>query len=190
MEMKRGEKFLTEPFFFDNDCIAAFLWINEQSLLAQLYPGRIIIPKPVYDELSFPGVTHLKKRIDQMISSGQAEIRYIDAGSPTYDMYYAMTQEPENGHKIIGDGEAACLALAKSENGIVASNNLKDISTYIKELSLAHITTGEILVEALHRGLITEEQGNTLWAEMLKKRRKLGASSFSEFLTLCCSASI
>ena len=173
---------MTEPLFFDNDCIAAFLWINGQSLLTQMYPGRIVIPKPVYDELSVPGVPHLKNRVDQMIAAGEAVIRSIETNTPTYDMYYSMTQDPTEGHRIIGNGEAACLALAKQENGIIASNNLRDISRYIQELSLKHITTGEIMVEAYKRGIITEDQGNSLWNDMLRKRRKLGASSFSEFL--------
>ncbi len=66
----------------------------------------------------------------------------------------------------------------------MASNNLKDIALYVKELGLRHITTGDILMEALDKGLITEVEGNAIWASMLAKRRKLGAGSFTEFLSL------
>lgn len=31
---------MTETVYFDTDCLSAFLWVNNQSLLAQLYPGR------------------------------------------------------------------------------------------------------------------------------------------------------
>ncbi|MEG1877475.1 MAG: hypothetical protein RR146_07890 [Lachnospiraceae bacterium] len=113
---------MTDSLFFDSDCISAFLWVKEQNLLALLYPGRIIIPKP------------------------------------------------------------ASIAMAKTIGGIVASNNLKDISSYIIEYGLKHITTGDILIEALEKGLITENEGNTIWTSMLAKRRKLGASSFSEYI--------
>lgn len=37
-------------------------------------------------------------------------------------------------------------------------------------------------MKLLEKKLITEEEGNAIWAEMLKKKRKIGASSFSEFL--------
>ena len=47
---------MTETVYFDTDCLSAFLWVNNQSLLAQLYPGRIVLPKEVYIELSNPGV--------------------------------------------------------------------------------------------------------------------------------------
>lgn len=178
----KGTKYLTEPLFFDNDCVAAFLWVEEQSILAMMYPNRIVIPKPVYDELSNPGVPQLKARIDRMVSLGQAVIRDIETGTDTYDLYYHMTQEPNDNHMIIGNGEASCLALAKNENGIIASNNFRDIKNYIKEYDLQHITTGDIMVEAFRKGFITEEQGNAIWSNMLRKRRQIGATSFSEYL--------
>lgn len=99
-----------------------------------------------------------------------------------YTLYQKLTTSPDEEHKIIGPGEAASIALAKTNNGIVASNNLKDISSYITEFKLKHITTGDILIEALEKGFISEDDGNTIWASMLAKRRKLGASSFSEYI--------
>ena len=173
---------MTEPLFFDNDCIAAFLWVGEQSILAQMYPGRIVIPQPVYDELSAPGIKHLRARIDLMIEQGQAVLRTISTASETYSLYYQMTQEPRQGYKIIGNGEASCLALAKEENGIIASNNLRDICGYIDDFGIQRIATGDIMVEAFRAGLISEDQGNIIWDNMIKKRRKIGADSFIEYL--------
>lgn len=45
---------MIDSLFFDSDCISAFLWVNEQNLIALLYPGMVVIPKPAYDELSYP----------------------------------------------------------------------------------------------------------------------------------------
>ena len=69
-------------------------------------------------------------------------------------------------------------------DGVVASNNLSDIGIYIKRVGLKHTTTGDILIEALEKGFIKEDEGNALWASMLAKRRKLGATSFSEYIKL------
>ncbi|MHA6482755.1 hypothetical protein ACX1C1_12715 [Paenibacillus sp. strain BS8-2] len=175
---------MTDSLFFDSDCISAFLWVNEQNLLTLLYPGMIVIPKPAYDELSYPTTPHLKQRIDSLIKDKQASLADIIVGSETHTLYQKLTTYQNEGQKIIGPGEAASIALAKTSNGIVASNNLKDISSYISEFGLRHITTGEILVEALRKGFITEDEGNTIWASMLKKRRKLGAPSFSDYIRL------
>lgn len=173
---------MTEPLFFDADCISAFLWTREQSILAQMYPGRIGILRQTYEELSSPTTPHLKRRINQLIAAGQAQIVDILTDTEAYTLYRKFTETPTEGHRIIGGGEAACLALAKMKNGTIASNNLRDISDYVTELGIDHITTGDIMVNAYQAGLITEDQANDIWGNMLKKRRKLGAASFSEYL--------
>lgn len=171
-----------KKMFFDTDCLSAFLWVDEQALLPLLYPGRIIIPAQVYQELSNPRVGHLKNRIDTLINSGKAKLLEIDYGSPALANYIKFTESPEAGRKIIGRGEASAIALAIENNGIVASNNLRDIAQYIQEYGLGHITTGDILTEAYNRDIITLAQAEDLWTQMLSKRRKLGAESFSEYL--------
>lgn len=176
---------MTEPLFFDTDCISAFLWVDNESILGKLFPGRIVIPKEVYDELSNPKVNqikHLKNQVDLMIKNGQAVIETIDINSKEYKLYKKLTTRPDPGKKIIGKGEAASISLAKERNGIVASNNLNDISYYIEEFGLIHYTTGDIMMMALSKGLINEEQGNVIWANMISKRRKLGYLTFSDYI--------
>lgn len=173
---------MTEPLFFDTDCLSAFLWVNNESLLAKLYPGRVIIPQSVYAELSVPGIAHLKRRVDTLIQNGDASIKQMDVGSEEHALYQRLTTHPDAGHKIIGRGEAAAIAMSKCNNGVLASNNLKDIADYVAEYNLKHVTTGDILFEAFAKGYINETQGNVLWANMLAKRRKLGYSSFSDYL--------
>lgn len=46
--------FLIDSIFFDTDCISAFLWVKNESLLETMYSGKIVIPKEVYDELNKP----------------------------------------------------------------------------------------------------------------------------------------
>ncbi len=177
--------FLTKPLFFDNDCLSAFLWVDHESILAKLYPGRIVIPIQVYNELSHPGLNHikgLKAQIDIIVKNGQATVESIIVDSAVYALYYKLTQNPDRGHKIIGDGEAAAIAMAKERRGILASNNLKDISDYIREYNLMHVTTGAIMKEAMSAGFIDEAQGNVIWQNMLSRRRRLGYSSFSDYL--------
>ena len=159
---------MTEPLFFDTDCISAFLWVNNESILSKLFPGRIVIPKEVYDELSHPGVNRvkgLKAQVDLMLQAGNATIESIMVGTDTYELYRKLTSHPDPGHKIIGRGEAASISLAKEKQGILASNNLRDI-----------------MKMAFDAGYINEAQGNTIWANMLARKRKLGYRSFSDYL--------
>ena len=174
---------MTEQLFFDTDCLSAFLWVNDQSLLAQLYPGRIVIPSQVYSELSRPSIPHLKARIDSMLANNEATVEGFDVGSDMYELYTKMTSDPDSGHRIIDSGEAAGIAMAKEKGGILASNNLRDIKQYTEEFGLKHITTGDILKEAYDKGLISEVQANQIWQDMLSKRRRLGYQSFTEYLS-------
>lgn len=173
---------MTDSLFFDTDCLSAFLWVRNESLLPQLYPGKIIIPRPVYTELCRPNISHLKDRVDMLLVQNLVTIQNLDIDSEEYGTYYQLTEAPAKGHKVIGKGEAASISLAKKYGGIVASNNLRDIQTYISEFGLKHTTTGDILVDAYNKGLITENEGNAIWANMLAKRRRLGAASFTEYL--------
>ena len=173
---------MTDSLFFDTDCLSAFLWVRNESLLPQLYPGKIIIPRPVYTELCRPNISHLKDRVDMLLVQNLVTIQNLDIDSEEYGTYYQLTEAPAKGHKVIGKGETASISLAKKYGGIVASNNLRDIQTYISEFGLKHTTTGDILVDAYNKGLITENEGNAIWANMLAKRRRLGAASFTEYL--------
>ena len=82
----------------------------------------------------------------------------------------------------IGKGEAATITLARKYNGIVASNNTKDVKFLVKKYNLRHITTGDILVKAYKKGMISKDDGNLIWAKMLKRGRWLSANSFSDYL--------
>lgn len=172
---------MTDSLFFDNDCLSAFLWVKAENLLVALYPGKLIVPQQVYNEIAV--VPHLKNRLDVQITAGNIITCSIASGSSEEALYNKFAYKPDAGHVIIGKGEAAAIALASANNGIVASNNLKDVAVYVAELELKHTTTADILVEAYKSNIITEDDGNNLWLNMLAKKRKLGAASFSDYLS-------
>lgn len=171
---------MTEKYFFDTDCLSAFLWVHEESILAGLYAGRIILPTQVYNELQ--RVPHLLARVDTLKNNGDLSVESMEVGSVEYNDYLQMTSSPEAGLRIIGRGEAAGIAMAKQRNGTLASNNLRDIRPYVEKYKISHITTGDILIEAMDAGIITETEGNTIWADMIRKRRMLPTTTFSEYL--------
>lgn len=89
---------MTEKLFFDTDCISAFLWVDNESILSKLFPHRIIIAKEVYKELSHPGVNRvkgLKDQVDKMIQDGDATVKSIIADTDAFDLYIKMTCNPD-----------------------------------------------------------------------------------------------
>ncbi len=173
---------MTKKLFFDTDCLSSFLWVNQENLLLRLYPGRIIIPNEVAAELSNPCIPHIRRKMNHLNSLGQLEKKQIENGSEESGLFYEMVANPDKEVVPIGKGEAAALALAKVYEGIVASNNIKDILYYIEKWGLDYTTSAEILVEAKHLGLIDECDGNKIWMNMLVKKRSLPADSFTEYI--------
>lgn len=173
---------MTKELFFDTDCLSSFLWIGDTSIIEALYGGRIILPEPVYDELGHPAIQRfgIKERADKLIDDGVASVQTIEVGTQEYGIYRELT-EHKAGKKAIGKGEASGIALAKTYNGVLVSNNTRDIMPYVEEYGLKRLDTGQILMEALEKGLITEKDGNDIWQKMLARKRWLPAKSFSEY---------
>ena len=173
---------MINKLFFDTDCISSFLWVKEENILLKLYQGRIILPKQVFNELSNPSIPHINSKVNQLCLNGDISTKEILANTEEYKLYYELAISPPKGEKIIGKGEAAAIALTKTNNGIIASNNLKDISKYVEKYGLEHVATGDILVTALNKGYINEATGNQIWSNMIAKRRILPTTTFSEYL--------
>jgi len=171
---------MTEPLFLDTDCLSTFLIVQRENLVLQLYAGRIGIPRQVYAELS--KMAFLKTRVDALLKANRVMLYQIAAGSDPGDLYLKLTTAPEPGYKIIGSGEAAAIVLTKQYDGILGSNNMRDILPYIALYHLQHRTSADIMVEALEQRLISEGQGNSIWREMLQRNRKMPAETFSDFL--------
>lgn len=171
---------MTEPLFLDTDCFSAFLWVAHENLILRLCAGRIGFPQQVYRELS--KVQFLKARVDALLKANQVLLYQISAGTDSGDLYLKLTNHPDKGFKVIGSGEAAAIVLAKQYHGILGSNNMRDILPYVKLFDLQYLTSADILAEALDRRLVSEGQGNVIWQDMLQRKRKLPASTFSQFL--------
>lgn len=171
---------MTEPLFLDTDCLSTFLIVQRESLILQLYAGRIGIPQQVYGELR--KVVFMKDRVDSLLKANRVMLYQIDVGTDSGELYLKLTTTPEEGYKIIGSGEAGAIVLTKQHDGILGSNNMRDILPYIHLYNLKHRTSADIMVEAFEQHLISEGQGNAIWRDMLHRNRKLPAETFSNFL--------
>ncbi len=75
------------------------------------------------------------------------------------------------------------MALAKVYDGIIASNNSKDVILTVEVEGIPWIKTGDILEEAIDSKIITMNEGNKIWDEMLSKGRYLGKfKTLTEYL--------
>ena len=74
--------------------------------------------------------------------------------------------------------------MAFHNDGIVVSNNLRDITRIVEHYHLGYKTTASILAEAYQKSIISEEYGNNIWANMKQEGHLIGPyDSFSDYLS-------
>lgn len=169
-------------FYFDSDCLSAFLVVQKLSIPVMLYKGNVYIPRIVYNEVTDSRNCGYEDQLSRYINKGLIKLIDFEPYDDVGKLYYQLVQNPEDGFKAIGRGEAAAIALAKNNKGILASNNLNDVSQYVKKYSLDHVTTGMIIYQAVQDEVITEEEAETMWDEMVNNWCKLGAKTYKEYV--------
>lgn len=129
------------------------------------------MPKSVYAEISV--VYLLKTKVDKMVSKREMEIVGIDYKTVEYKLYSDLYNGKIHNRPRKGRGKAASIALTKINNGILASNNLKDVAYYIRKYKLLFLTTGEILFLLFQHDVILLSEGNIIWSSIISKKRVL-----------------
>lgn len=152
------------------------------SIPTMLYKGDVYIPRIVYNEVTASRNYGYEDQLDRYINIGLIKLVDFDPFDETGKLYFQLTQNPEEGFKSIGRGEAAAIALAKNNQGVLASNNLNDISQYVKKYNLDHVTTGVIIHQAVQDEVITEEEAGKIWDEMVNNWCKLGAKTYKDYV--------
>ena len=172
---------MNKPIFYDTDCLECFLFVDAAYILENLF-SKIIIPEQVHNEIMHYKTTPIVKKNDEKLKEDFVEIKEISFASPEYTAYKSIEKGfwSETG-KVCGPGESAAIALAHLNNGIVASNNLSDVEEYVGSLDIALITSSMILSKAAKEKIISKEEANKLWNEMLKKGIELPEDSFSDY---------
>ena len=175
---------MTDRLFFDTDCLSSFLWVGREDIVLLNYSDRIVIPQFVYEEFCRPCVQHLRHKLDNMLNMKAVLKMEIENDSVEGKLFRKLTKNPEQDRAVIGKGEASALVLAKSNGGICASNNLRDVKQYAEEFGIPIMTTADILTEAFSTSYITLEEGDNIWKAMVYKGRRLPAGSFGDYLRM------
>lgn len=156
----------TPRILLDCDVIIHFTKAGFQLLLPKIFPNRFVILDKVKAELE-----KRKKSLTQLenfIEWSKIEVVAMP-DDPAIKKEYAILKDLRGR----GDGEAACLAVAKHTKDYIASSNLSDIKLYCNLHGIQYLTTMDILNEAYKKGLMTEEECDGFIAEVKSKNSKL-----------------
>ena len=165
-----------EPLILlDSDVIRHFISGGKLEKLASIYPGRFAILDKVKKEICRSN--NLKAIVEEFIATS-AISQIVFPTDHTIIMEYAYLC------REFGEGESACMAVAKHQNKFIASSNLKDIGEFCKKHHITYLTTMDILLDAAEKGILINDECDQFITDVLSKGSKLPCRTLKEFIEM------
>ncbi|ULQ55825.1 hypothetical protein KJS94_14340 [Flavihumibacter rivuli] len=162
-----------EPkILLDADVVIHFIKGGSHLKLASIFPGRLVMLDKVKQEL----IKHKSASISIENFLHWTKIPVIPMPKDVHILReYAALK------KLRGEGESACMAVARFRRDYIASSNLKDIKSYCQENQIVYYTTMDILEFAITKGIMNQSECDQFIKEVTSKGSKLPFSSMAEF---------
>ena len=165
-----------EPsILLDSDVVRHFLNGGRIHQLSSIFPGRFVMLDKVRDELC---------RSKGLVTPVANFLSMFKIPVIPFPSVVDIMREFAVLKKKFGDGESACMAVARFQNQYIASSNLKDIKDYCTQYGITYYTTMDILVEALNKKIFTETECNDFITNVKSKGSKLPCHSIQEYLKM------
>ncbi len=165
-----------EPkILLDSDVIRNFISGNKINILHKIFPKRFCILDRVKNELLRS--KSLVIPVTDFINN--SKIEEIIFPEKNRDILYEYSELLYSG---LGDGESACLAVARFYRKYIASSNLKDVKQYCEKHGIINYPTLEILHHAKINNIMSERDIDIFLNEAISKGRKLPFSTYKEYL--------
>jgi len=169
--MKKIEKII----LIDADVISHFISGGQITMLPKIFPYPIKILDKVYPEISrMPG---RKIEVDNLLNFKLIEKIPFPEENPEVKKEYLHIKKL----MFKGDGEAACLAVVRYSNNILASSNLKDIASYCKLHQITYLTTMDFLCQAVRNGQLFRSDCDDFIQNVLKSGSRLPVKKLGEY---------
>lgn len=165
----------SKVILIDADVVSHFLSAGEIFSIGQIFPYPIKVLNKVYAELErFP---KKKREVDNLLNLNILTLMPFPEDNEVIKKEYFYLKKT----LFKGDGESACLAVARHTKNILASSNLKDIRHYCNMHGVEYITTMDFLCYALLTGKWDESRCDTFITRVLNIGSKLPVKSMSEY---------
>lgn len=163
-----------EPIILlDSDVIRHFINGNQLLMLTKIFPNRFAILDKVKAELCRS--KSLITQVNNLIEMSKVQLI-------PFPMDREIIKEYAQLSKKFGEGESACMSVAKHQKQFIASSNLKDIKSYCEQHEISYLTTMDILVEALSKQIFSEEKCNTFIQDVKSKGSILPFDTMQQYM--------
>ncbi|WP_295619915.1 hypothetical protein [uncultured Methanobrevibacter sp.] len=145
---------------YDIDCLLYFLRINRTDLLEKEF-DKIVISNNVFNSLNNPSIPDfIKDNLNDLVDKEFVKVEEISLNTETFDIYYQIVNDHQN--QILGDGEAASIAIAIKNKGTIAYNNPSAISEYLDKYDLKCISLEDIIKSLYKSEKISKKEFESL----------------------------
>ncbi len=167
----------------DADVISHFIATGRIDYLSPiLAPHTIYVVEQVYDEAAYhPFYDNRKQELDNWMKNfGILKIPFPSANKQIRLEYYRLKKESPR----FGNGERACMAIARYNKEVIASSNFRDVADYCKKYEIEHLGVLDILTIALRKGIFDAIVCNKFIHDaMIINEAKFPVSTIEEYKT-------
>jgi hypothetical protein len=164
----------SEPnILLDADVVRHFISGKRLLHLAAIFPKRFVMLDKVKTELCRS--RSLVNEVTNFLSMCKIPVVPFPSKLEIIKEYAQLT-------KKFGEGESACMAVARFEKEFIASSNLRDIKAYCLEHHIKYYTTMDLLVESMNKNILTEADCNQFIQDVKSKGSKLPCNTMAEYL--------
>jgi hypothetical protein len=161
----------------DADVISHFVTANEAHALSVIFPdNQIYILDKVHAELQNWPSARMRAIVSDLLSKDNVRLMNFPEENEIIKKEYAWIKSK----MFKGDGESACLAVARHNKNILASSNLRDIKPYCTMHGIDYLTTMDFLCRALQGGIFDEIRCNKFIATVRMSGGKLPVKLMKE----------
>lgn len=166
---------MSKIIIIDTDVVSHFIAADEILSLTKVFPQPIKMLDKVFEELA----RYPKK---QQLVQNLINWKYLEViPFPTDEVVIYREYLYIKNKLFKGDGESACMAVARFQENILASSNLKDIGQYCKMHNVDYLTTMDFLCYALKTGFFDEIRCDNFITAVLNQGSKLPVKSMKEY---------
>ena len=152
----------------DADVIAHFIATGHiMELNGILSPHQLYVVENVYREATrHPGDANRKQKVDEWIKDSKTCVINFPSQNQNIKREFFKLKH-DNG--LWGDGECACMAMARYGQETIASSNFRDVAPYCDANDIEYIGVMDILQIAINKGYWTDEQCDQFIMDAIKE---------------------
>jgi len=167
-----------KTILIDADVVSHFIYAGEAWSIKEIFPNNpILVLDKVHAELQKWPNAAVRTEISNLLSNKIIRLINFPEENEVIRKEYHWIKSM----MFKGDGESACLAVARYDKKILASSNLRDTAPYCKMHKINYLTTMDFLCNAFGNKIYSKQRCDDFITAVLKSNGKLPVKSMDDY---------